>query len=90
MGRGSRKNITLSAVLALLQPEDHIFIIHRIGPHECEAVGGGTVQEIRETKCVEVCGKNGVVELALDTEELPGWTEEGTPILVITIQERGE
>lgn len=80
------KCITLSALLALLKPADHVFLIHRIGPHECEAVGGGTVREMRETPCVEVCGECEVEDLALDTEDLPGWVDEEMPVLVITIK----
>ena len=74
--------VTLAALLAVLQERDRVFIVRRMGPHECEAVAGGTVQELRSTRYVEVCGDNVVERLALDLDE---WPDEAAPVLVITI-----
>lgn len=62
-------------------------IVHRMGPHECEGVAGGTAQELRSTRCVEVCGDNVVERLALDLDEWPEvWpSDDPAPVLVITI-----
>jgi len=48
----SDKRITLSALLGLLGPTEYLFVIHRLGPHECEAVAEGTAEELRATRCV--------------------------------------
>ena len=78
--------VTLAALLAVLQERDRVFIVRRMGPHECEAVAGGTVQEFRSTRYVEVCGDNVVERLALDLDEWPEvWPDEAAPVLVITI-----
>ena len=72
---------------AVLQDWDRVFIVRRMGPHECEAVAGGTAQELRSTRCVEVCGDNMVERLALDLDEWPEiWpSDDPAPVLVITI-----
>ena len=62
---------TLAVLLAVLQEQDRVFIVHRIRPRECEGVAGGTAQELRSTRCVEVCGDNVVERLALDLDEWP-------------------
>lgn len=77
---------TLAAIFATLKEEkDRVFILHRIGPHECEAVGGGTVEELRATRCVEVCADNLVERIALDLED---WPDAPAPVLVVTIGEK--
>ena len=86
MAETRRDRVTLAALLAVLQERDRVFIVHRVGPHECEAVAGGTVRELRSTRCVEVCGGNVVERLALDLDEWPDvWPEEAAPVLVVTI-----
>ena len=77
---------TLSSVLTVLPLLERVFILHRMGPHELEAVGGGTVQELKDLRCVEVCGENMVecMELAAD-EPNAEWMDMDTPVLVITI-----
>ncbi len=86
MAETRRDRVTLAALLAVLQERDRAFIVHRMGPHECEGVAGGTVQELRSTRCVEVCGDNVVERLALDLDEWPEvWPDEAAPVLVITI-----
>ena len=77
----------LAALLTVLQERDRAFIVHRMGPHECEGVAGGTAQELRSTRCVEVCGDNVVERLALDLDEWPEvWpSDDPAPVLVITI-----
>ena len=77
----------LYSLLAVLQDGDRVFIVRRMGPHECEAVAGGTAQELRSTRCVEVCGDNMVERLALDLDEWPEiWpSDDPAPVLVITI-----
>lgn len=47
MAETRRDCVTLAALLAVLQERDRVFIVHRMGPHECEGVAGGTAQEIR-------------------------------------------
>ncbi len=86
MAETRRDRVTLAALLAVLQERDRVFIVHRMGPHECEGVAGGTVQELRSTHCVEVCGDNVVESLALDLDEWPEiWPEVAAPVLVVTI-----
>ena len=85
MAETRRDRVTLAALLAALQDGDRVFIVNRMGPHECEAVAGGTAQELRSTRCVEVCGDNVVERLALDLDEWPEvWPDEAAPVLVIT------
>lgn len=81
----SDNHITLSALLDLLTPAEHLFVIHRLGPHECEAVAEGTAEELRETRCVELCGENAVERLTIEESGYP-W--DTTPVLIITIGER--
>ena len=76
------KSLTLAALLGVLKPSEEILVVHRIGPHECEAVAGGTAAELRATRCVEVCGDNIVERVAVNVDD---WPEVPTPILFITI-----
>ena len=87
MAETRRDRVTLAALLAVLQDGDRVFIVHRMGQHECEGVAGGTVQELRSTRCVEVCGDNVVERLVLDLDEWPEvWqSDDPAPVLVITI-----
>ena len=81
-----RDCVTLAALLDILQEWNRVFIVHRMGPHECEGVAGGTVQELRSTRCVEVCGDNVGERLALDLDEWPDvWPEDAAPVLLVTI-----
>ena len=92
MAETRRDRVTLAALLAVLQDGDRVFIVHRMGPHECEAVAGGTAQELRSTRCVEVCGDNVVERLALDLDQWPEeeWaSDDPTPVLVVTIGGKG-
>lgn len=82
MAETRRDRVTLAALLNVLTPAQNLFITHRIGPHECEAVAEGTVEELRATRCVEVCGDNIVERLAVKMEGYP-WDQD--PVLVITI-----
>lgn len=81
------ERLSLGALLAVLQDEARVFIVHRMGPNECEGVAGGTARELRSTRCVEVCGDNVVERLALDLDEWPEvWpSDDPAPVLVITI-----
>lgn len=90
MAETRRDRVTLAALLAVLQERDRAFIVHRMGPHECEGVAGGTIQELRSTRCVEVCGDNVVERLAMDLDEWPEvWpSDDPAPVLVITIGEK--
>lgn len=47
MAETRRDCVTLAALLAVLQDGDRLFIVHRMGPHECEGVAGGTAREPR-------------------------------------------
>lgn len=76
------KEITLSALLNVLTPAQNLFITHRLGPHECEAVAEGTVEELRATECVKVCGDNLVERVSVDAEGYP-WDQEA--VLLVTI-----
>lgn len=78
-----RKRVKLSEILALLEPEDHVFIMHRLAPLECEAVAGGTVAEVIAARCVEVCGDNIVERLKPGADDWPPDTVG--PVLLITI-----
>ena len=87
MAETRRDRVTLAALLAVLQDRVRMFIIHRMGPHECGAVAEGTALELRSTQCAEVCGDNTVERLALDLDEWPEiWpSDDPAPVLVITI-----
>ena len=87
MAETRRDRVTLAALLAVLQERDRVFVVHRMGPHECEVVAGGTVRELRSTRCMEVCGDNVVERLVLDLDEWPEiWpSDDPAPVLVITI-----
>ena len=86
MAETRRDRVTLAALLAVLQERDRVFIVHRMGPHECEGVAGGTAQELRSTQCAEVCGDNTIERLALDLGERPEpWADDPLPVLIITI-----
>lgn len=76
------KPITLSALLDLLKPTERLFITHRLGPHECEAVGEGTIEELRAARCVEACGDNAVERISASVEGYP-WEQD--PIILVTI-----
>lgn len=73
---------TLAALLSVLVPEARLFVVHRLGPHECEAVAEGTAEELRATRCVEVCGENAVVGLSIELDDL---TDTPAPVLLVTI-----
>ena len=49
-------------------------------------VAGGTIQELRSTRFVEVCGDNVLEAITLDLDQWPEiWPDEAAPVLVITI-----
>ena len=86
MAETRRDRVTLVSLLAVLQDRARLFIIHRMGPPECEAVAEGTALELRSAQCAEVCGDNTVERLALDLSERPEpWADGPLPVLIITI-----
>lgn len=76
------REITLAALLEILNPEDKLFIIHHLGAGVSEAVAAGTAAELRETGCVSVCGDCTVERATMDAGEWPGLLP---PVLLITI-----
>ena len=74
--------LTLGLLLAALDPEAKLFIVHRLGPHEAGAVAEGTAAELAASSCVEVCGNNIVERVTLSSEGYP-WENE--PSLLVTI-----
>ncbi len=75
--------ITLAQLLAAMtEPTDHLFIIQEMRPGASEAVGGGTVAEVKTSHCVEVCGDRPVERIVLDGEGYP-W--DHVPVLIVTI-----
>lgn len=82
MGTNDRSCVTLAALFGVLKPSERLFIAHRLGPHESEAVAEGTLEELRETRCVEVCGDNVVERIAVDVND---WPEIPEPVLLVTI-----
>lgn len=82
MGVNDRSRVTLAALLDVLEPSERLFIVRRLGPHESGAVAEGTAKEVRATRCVEVCGDNVVMRIAVDTDGYP-WEQE--PVLLVTI-----
>lgn len=82
MAETRRNRVTLAALLALLDPSERLFVIHHLGANISEAVAGGTVEELRATRCVEVCGDNIVERIAVDVDD---WPDTPAPVLLITI-----
>lgn len=82
MGTNDRPRVTLAALFGVLKPSERLFIVHRLGPHETEAVAEGTLEELRATRCVEVCGDNVVEGIAVDVDD---WPEIPEPVLFVTI-----
>lgn len=82
MGTNDLPRVTLATLLDGLKPSKRLFIAHRLGPHESEAVAEGTVEELRATRCVEVCGDNIVEGIAVDVDD---WPETPEPVLFVTI-----
>lgn len=80
MGTNDRPRVTLAALFGVLNPSERLFIVHRLGPHESEAVAEGTLEELRATRCIEVCGDNIVEGITVDD-----WPETTEPVLFITI-----
>lgn len=76
------KALTLSGLMALLLPKERLFVIHHLGADISEAVAGGTVEELKRTRCVEVCGNNIVERIAVDMDD---WPDTPAPILLVTI-----
>ncbi len=74
--------LTLSGLMALLLPKERLFVIHHLGADISEAVAGGTVEELKRTRCVEVCGNNIVERIAVDVDD---WPDTPAPILLVTI-----
>jgi hypothetical protein len=72
----------LAALLDTLDGRTRIFITHRLGPHETEAVAEGNAAELRASRCVEVCGDNIVEQIKTTISEGPS---SETPILLVTI-----
>lgn len=76
------KALTLSGLMALLLPKERLFVINHLGADISEAVAGGTVEELKRTRCVEVCGNNIVERIAVDVDD---WPDTPAPILLVTI-----
>lgn len=86
VGTDMNQRTTLLSLLATLPLLDRVFILHRMGPHELEAVGGGTVRELKAFRCAEACGDNIVEGMDLVTDESESeWMNMDTPVRVITI-----
>ena len=89
MGTDRNQRVTLASVLSVLPPLDRVFILHRMGPHELEAAGGGTARELKDLQCVEVCGDNMVGSMELVTDESESeWLNMDTPVWIITISRK--
>ncbi|MBD5151279.1 MAG: hypothetical protein HDT16_02010 [Oscillibacter sp.] len=71
MAETRRDRMTLADLLALIQPDDRAIILHRLGPQFLWVVAIGTAQELRATRCVEVCGDNVIEEIGMGVEESP-------------------
>lgn len=81
--------MTLAALLALLQPDDRVVILHRLGPQFLETVAIGRARELQATRCVEACGDNVIEEIGMGVDESPiKWV--GVPFLNITIGGKAE
>lgn len=76
------RKITLRAYLEPVAPETEALILHHMGANCYEAVASGTVEEIRSSRCVEVCGNHPVEKVTVDVEGYP-W--DTSPTLIITI-----
>ncbi len=83
-----QKCVTLTALFDLLRDEDHVFILHRMGPHECKGVAAGTARELRSIQFVKTCGNSVIEKLWLETDDWPEvrpGTSGPSPLLVVVI-----
>lgn len=76
------RSVALRDVMGVLRGQDRVVIIRQVGPHECEGVAEGTVRELCADKRVEGYGERMVKRIAADMEN---GSDDGTPVLVITI-----
>ncbi len=67
----AQKSVTLSALFDILPPDTWLSIMHRLGPHECEAATVGPVRWLRDSRCMEVYGLN-VVERVISDDPITG------------------
>ena len=79
-----RDSITLDVLFSLLQEDDHVFIVRRMGSREYEAAAGGKVRDLRSGKCMEMFGSGTIERLWLEV-----WPDEGghTPAIVAVVNE---
>ena len=85
MGQNTNSRLTLAAFLEVLAPTERVFVIHHMGADIFEAVAGGTAEELRSTRCAEVCGDN-IVERAVVEQDGYPWDAE--PCIVVTVGEK--
>lgn len=76
------EKITLAPLLGAVAPETQALVIHHMGADCYEAVASGTVQELRASQCVEVCGGRAIEKITLDVDV---WPDTPAPVLIITI-----
>lgn len=74
--------MTLSALLARLDPDALVFIIHYLGPHEYEAVFEGTARETRTNGVESHCGESPVLAISPKLNDIDDPT---LPVLVVKI-----
>lgn len=80
--------MTLASLFEVIaDPEERLFIMHRLGPHECEAVAEGTAAELRATRCVEVCGAYEIEALALAIDDTSN-VFASAPVLIVTLAKK--
>lgn len=86
MGQNTSSRLTLGDLLGVITPTERLFVIRHLGADIFEAVAGGTVEELREARCVEVCGDNIVERIAVEVDD---WPDTPAPVLLVTIRGRG-
>lgn len=75
--------LTLDLLLGTLDPETKLFIVHRLGPHEAEAVAEGTAAALAASRCVEVCGDNIVERVSVSLGGYP-WEQDASLLVTIS------
>ena len=72
MARARQSEITLAALLDLLQDEVRVLVIRRLRPHESEVMAVGTACTLRSSGYAQAHSGHSVEKISVDKGELLG------------------